>query len=115
MTPADITAALAVMSTITPDLPHGVAIVTATGHEITGRVTLEGNTLRVDSLCTCGKVHQPVFIACSAVALLRGVDADMAERRDGTRDAMRELMKRLSGDDSEGEGDAHVVNIKRFN
>lgn len=109
----EITAALTAMSEITPDLPDGVTVVTATGHEITGKVTLQGSLLRMDSLCTCGKTHQPVFIACEQVAMMRGVDAE----RTSQRDMVRELMARLSGkgEDDEPEDEHRVVDIKRFN
>lgn len=113
MTLDEITAALTTMSEITPNLPDGVTVVTATGHEITGKVTLQGNLVRLDSLCTCGKTHQPVFIACEQVAMMRGVDTERASQRD----VVRELMARLTGksDDDEPEGAHHVVDIKRFN
>ncbi len=113
MTLDEITAALTIMSEITPNLTDGVTVVTATGHEITGKVTLQGSLLRLDSLCTCGKTHQPVFIACEQVAMMRGVDAT----RSSQSDMVAELMKRLAGksDDDEPEDGHRVVDIKRFN
>lgn len=114
MNPTDIADALHEMSAITPGLPHGVTVVTATGHEITGKVTLQGNLLRLYSLCTCGKTHQPVFIACEQVALMRGVEAYRAARKDDTRDAVQELMRRLRGDD-EDEDQHHTINLNKFN
>ena len=113
MKPADIAEALDAMRQITPDLPYGVAVVTTTGHEITGKVTLMDRLLRLDSLCTCGKTHQPVFIACERIALMRGVEEDRAARNDEARDAVKELMRRLKGEDDEG-GD-HTTDLKRFN
>lgn len=113
MKPTDVAEALDAMRQITPDLPHGVTVVTTTGHEITGKVTLMDRLLRLDSLCKCERVHQPVFIACEQIALMRGVEEDRAARNDEARDVVKELMRRLKGEDDEGED--HTINLSKLN